>query len=557
MATREQTERALESLIAQGSQLRSIAIRGEWGCGKTFLVSSFFKSASGVTLLEKAGLTFVYVSLFGIGSLPELRRSISTKVVGVNAKHLVKNAKWIAEFVIPGSVLHGASVLAETASAVLEDKAVNNLVVCLDDMDRNESLPMGEVLGLISELIEQRNCRCVLICNSKKLPQAAQGTQAMFEEKVFDLVLEYKPTIEENIKHGITTKANQVAALDVFEAFGNSNIRIMRRLEWVMHQLDAEKPSRFEEVRETVVQHASAICILKYAHSAELPNLRILLEKGASLSNILGYSDVNGAVSEDIRGILDKVEYTPLEFDRYIFDLLDEGAFSPAAFRASIIRLITDTSAQTEAMNVRALWTSVRCGFSIKRDDFALRIENLLCSDLAHTSAEQQLGICNLWLQVDARPETTKKVKRIAAAQMRKVPIELRKGIAKEFVELAKLGLHESEPCEVPSISPQLSEVFEKVRGTMESTSSSWSPEKALLLDQFSDDDIEGFLLAYRSDYAITEFRRFLENLKSGHIPGDDAASRYARVVGIFRRIATKDELYAFKVKKLLEDSAR
>jgi hypothetical protein len=63
-----------------------------------------------------------------------------------------------------------------------------------DDGDlerRDDKVPVKDVFGLISELTEERGCKCLLILNSERLEKQDSEDFRTMEEKVFDLRLEY------------------------------------------------------------------------------------------------------------------------------------------------------------------------------------------------------------------------------------------------------------------------------------------------------------------------------------------------------------------------------
>lgn len=72
--------------------------------------------------------------------------------------------------------------------------SVNKTIVCVDDIERRgANLSAREVLGLVSFLKEQRNCKVILIWND----DAEDKERAEFEkyhEKVVDRSLNFEPT---------------------------------------------------------------------------------------------------------------------------------------------------------------------------------------------------------------------------------------------------------------------------------------------------------------------------------------------------------------------------
>jgi hypothetical protein len=172
--------------LATTQELRAVLVDGPWGAGKTYFAKKFAKDNA--QLIEDAKLRFVYVSLFGITSLSEVRSRIC---LSYGASDGWKN--FAAKVKFPSSVAgFDLGNLGDLAKEYAEDRILKNLYVCIDDLERAEhNLEITEVLGLVSELTQDRSCKCVLLLNSIEMG----GADALrkYSEKVFDLELGFNP----------------------------------------------------------------------------------------------------------------------------------------------------------------------------------------------------------------------------------------------------------------------------------------------------------------------------------------------------------------------------
>src|ERR1019366_9505397 len=86
--------------------------------------------------------------------------------------------------------------------ALLSFMMIRDQIVCIDDLERRgQKLDVGDVLGLISFLREQRGCKVILILNDEEL-KLTDEQKARFEgylEKVIDVSLVYEPTSQESV----------------------------------------------------------------------------------------------------------------------------------------------------------------------------------------------------------------------------------------------------------------------------------------------------------------------------------------------------------------------
>lgn len=72
---------------------------------------------------------------------------------------------------------------------------LNKTLVCLDDLERKgDIITCNKILGLISDLKYQKNCKIVLILNDEKLNDSDKETYEELKEKVIDREIHFNPT---------------------------------------------------------------------------------------------------------------------------------------------------------------------------------------------------------------------------------------------------------------------------------------------------------------------------------------------------------------------------
>ena len=76
-------EETLKRFLEKGEH-KVLAIKGEWGIGKTFFWKQFFENNKSIV----NHVAYFYISLFGIREISELKRQVFAKHVALNEKNL-------------------------------------------------------------------------------------------------------------------------------------------------------------------------------------------------------------------------------------------------------------------------------------------------------------------------------------------------------------------------------------------------------------------------------------------------------------------------------------
>ena len=189
-----------------------VSLNGEWGVGKTHFWNDFVEKN-----LKKQ--TVAYVSLFGKESIKEILTSIMVQV-STHAKRAEE-----ANEVFRSSKLLGIDLAA--VFSIGKPRDFSDVIVCFDDFERtSKKLDDKDILGLISELKEQKKCKVVMIYNQ----EIKSANFSTYKDKIIDYELHYKPTSAESfnhIKHKL--KVFEQHPLEYFERKGITNIRVMKR----------------------------------------------------------------------------------------------------------------------------------------------------------------------------------------------------------------------------------------------------------------------------------------------------------------------------------------
>lgn len=217
----------LKGLLKRDTAL-CIVINGKWGVGKTYFWTKFVDQ-------ELSSKNVAYISLFGQESTEKIRQQIilqiskKTKVIsGIRDKVRDIKASWGVEdsdfkIGLSGSVLN-------LGMNFLEKKDFKDIIICFDDFERlSEKLDVKDILGLISELKEQKNCHVVMIFNGDKI--CKDNSLAIYKDKIIDYEFDYNPSPEssfELVKDDL--QVFHAYAQDFFKKHSIKNIRNIKRV---------------------------------------------------------------------------------------------------------------------------------------------------------------------------------------------------------------------------------------------------------------------------------------------------------------------------------------
>ncbi|EOH1933139.1 P-loop NTPase fold protein [Campylobacter jejuni] len=201
---REQCKKTIEEIFEENKNKPiTIAINGKWGIGKSY----FWKNEIAPLLKKNLGITPIYTSIFGKKDENEIVKDLVSQFLTIENK----NANTIRDFIEGTFKLFGKNIDIDLLFKFLKKEHMNNTIVCIDDFERlSDKILAQDILGLISELKENKGCSVVVIYNEDELFKEDNSNQennnknklqktknkAIFEkykEKVFDFQIQFAP----------------------------------------------------------------------------------------------------------------------------------------------------------------------------------------------------------------------------------------------------------------------------------------------------------------------------------------------------------------------------
>jgi len=377
-----------------------MSIRGTWGVGKTYAWNKFLHSAK---TQHKIGLKkYSYVSLFGINSLQDLKFSIYENLINSSAigdkptiesfkSNMTELLKVLGKKSFPlisGSAPpnHYHSLLASLSFLALE-----KTVICIDDFERKgSSIEAQDVLGLISQLKEQKKCKVVLILNDESLSAGSSSDYVKLREKVIDTELRFSPTSQDCV--AIALHEGQIASqlrTNVVK-LGINNIRIIKKIEALAKLLLPVLKKYDAAVLSQALRSLTLLSWCYYGHSDKTPNYNFVVSRSGAFSDM----DDGQTLSAQQQGwcavLRNYDNYVIGDFDLQIARLVENGYVDEKTFLPEAEKLNGQLLATRSDDSFRQAW----CKFN---DSFAINDQEVIdCLASSFKSSAKYISSTNL-----------------------------------------------------------------------------------------------------------------------------------------------------------------
>lgn len=311
-------ERTLQG-FARRKEPGALLLTGEWGVGKTHACLESLKAPD-----EDKQLSFSYVSLYGVTDAEGIYSRIA---LGWHNSVTSKAPDWVRDAVgVSGKTAKGiadifkAGSLVQTLGTSGVGMFTRNALVVIDDLERrDEKLSIDAVMGVVSFLVESRNCRLIFISNEDALSAKDREKFDSQKEKVFDSEFEYAPTCEENVD--LLARENAEYILPSAKALQVRNLRVLRVVNRLLATLKEHIKNSHDRTYKAVLNSAAVLGLLHYGFRSKV-NLRDSKELSSASSSF--YLEDDSELSESIR-ILRKAGFKAGPADSEILEFLMTG----------------------------------------------------------------------------------------------------------------------------------------------------------------------------------------------------------------------------------------
>ncbi|MFM0250624.1 P-loop NTPase fold protein [Paraburkholderia sediminicola] len=335
-----------------------LAVTGPWGVGKTYAIRKIIAGYNGKGSLKH----YSYVSLFGAQSVAAVRTAILTGKRSLPLKDetdesrreqvakrlplrdLANQFRELKTFGIGSFV-----VAAETIAGAL----VKDTVVCLDDIERlSKNVPLQDLMGLVSELKEQRGCKVILVLNEEHLDESKKDFDR-YSEKVIDqkLLFALSPAEAGQLGCSEDTPLRDVA-LDYIERLEFSNIRVIKKIERSLKLLFPVVSGKSNALQRQLVVSVCVFAAALYERGRDFPAGKEILKYNSFTRAFERVGENRREAEPDPYWItlLDRCGFTNAdEFDEAILNVMEAGYISGSGVEEQAAAL--DAIARRDEMN--------------------------------------------------------------------------------------------------------------------------------------------------------------------------------------------------------------
>lgn len=281
-----------------------LGIYGEWGNGKTIFWNNFIKENK--TLINKRFLKYSYVSLFGINSVEQLKLALLLNKINITnigeyeptlkeciinlLKNLnTKNVRLLNKKIFSLSQFLSKSLYFSTMLDVAKNHSIDNTIICLDDLERaGNDLKINEIMGYISELKEQKNCKVVLIYNINEVKEKDNNFYELHEKVIDKNILFSLPT--DNCIDLIFSDKKSLTYSYVrkyIPLLNLKNMRIIAKINQLSKIIENRFPERFEA--QTLEHAIKSLCLFSYIYYSkgnDIPDIEDIKNSGDTIASI-------------------------------------------------------------------------------------------------------------------------------------------------------------------------------------------------------------------------------------------------------------------------------
>ena len=385
----------------------TLALRGRWGVGKTYLWDRVVREAASAGELGRP--RYAYVSLFGLTSLDEVkaevvasRRSADDLDPYADEGSAVKAARWAKRRLSP-YLRHlkdhptlTAALGPSVAGAVAFDWFGRNALVCFDDLERRGAgLDLGDVFGLATQLRDERGGDVLFIMNDGRLGDAATA-YATHGEKAIDVQVRFSPTPAE--RFGLVFAEgcpNRDLVRDSCVKLRISNVRTLQRIDRALREVD---PWLAGHRAETVEEAVRIVVLLVWAYhdvDGDAPpydRVRLGKKSGRGDDLALLLAPDKEATGED-RALAELWKrYGPVDGGLALFEVggfVERGWLDGEALDRHLSRRDEDAVKREGRASFEAAWDLFHAGFGDNADELTQAFANALQKHGARVSLKE------------------------------------------------------------------------------------------------------------------------------------------------------------------------
>jgi len=534
-----------------------MVIKGKWGVGKTFSWKNLLLDAK---KKNKVGLEkYSYVSLFGINSLESFKFSIFENLIDI--KNLPDETNYgnrkgknprvnISQWKDSISLVTKLPFFKNYIPANLESllfSTINSSLICIDDLERaGENIKIKEVLGVMTVLKEQKDCKVLLLLNDRE-----EGLEDYYKykEKVIDLELRFDLTPEESANIALKNPANEFKITrERAQELGIINIRALKKIEYFVERVIPLLKEYEEEVTNHVIHSLTLFTWCYYCSNDGAPSLEFITS--LSYRNYLGLGKDSEVVDENSEwmSILRNYKYTSFNsIDRVLAEFVQTGFINEEDFIHEASAMNKEIISVKGRNSFHDSWKPYHNSFNDNESEVVDSLYNSLEENILTISWQELNGVVTIFRELENDPKASKLIdlyieKRKGESKFFNINEDLMPGdrsADEEIVEKFSSAYAES------ALVENASQILKRL-----STTNSWNESDVAVLENTSVDDYYKLFKSEVGDHLASYVNRCLEFGRYGNANN----KRYIEIANRARdaliKIGAESKLNEARVKK-------
>lgn len=466
-----------------------MAIQGEWGIGKTYTWNTFLKDNKASILFNR----YSYVSLFGINSLDSLKYSIFENTITreyIGNKPDLETATTNATGIVEMFSRKVAGVLKEvpvvknftSTLEIMSFMTVAKMIVVIDDLERRgKNLEVKDVLGLVSLLKEQKDCKVVLLLNNGSNGMEDYST---YKEKVIDREITYNPTPEECASIAYSNDTNLYNLLSKHTiSLGIKNIRILKKIERFILALMPKINGDAETILNEVAHSLTLYCWSHYAFSPDgnVPSLEYI----SNIKNIYIYDKEEGKEKNWLNTLLKYGYKNTNKLDEVLIDMVKYGYIDTNRFQIQVSVRNDEIIRDNKRGSLFEAWQYFHNSFDDNQIEVVEKLYQAVLDGMKYVTPSDLDSVVGLFRDFDEN---------IKAAELIDNFIKYANDALNEYVQSIYMNVHPVKDAELllkikeyslsRDMEDSIGDVLTKLSGQ-----NGWSDRHEVILDSASEDD--------------------------------------------------------------------
>jgi len=165
--------------------------------------------------------------------------------------------------------------------------SLEKTIICIDDFERKgNSIDAQDILGLITQLKEQKKCKVILILNDESLSADSSIDYVKLREKVIDTELRFAPTAEDCVQIALTGgKVSDLLGQNIVK-LGINNIRIIKKIEKLAALLVPLLKGYEDQVLVQALRTISLLTWCYYGQSNDTPDYNFVVSRNSAFGDL-------------------------------------------------------------------------------------------------------------------------------------------------------------------------------------------------------------------------------------------------------------------------------